>query len=96
VAEEGKEPAPLELRIVDSFARDYRRLPDAVRTKADEQIVRLLRREFHHPSLGFKKMRGTRDIWEARVTRNYRITLHLEPGRIVLRRIGTHDVLEKP
>jgi hypothetical protein len=67
-----------------------------IQAKTDEQIRRLLRREFHHPSLGFKKMRGTRTLWEARVTRNYRMTLEVEPGRIVLRRIGTHDILGTP
>jgi mRNA-degrading endonuclease YafQ of YafQ-DinJ toxin-antitoxin module len=47
------------------------------------------------PSLRTKKMHGLEDIWEARVTLSYRITFQRTGDTLLLRRIGTHDVLER-
>jgi mRNA-degrading endonuclease YafQ of YafQ-DinJ toxin-antitoxin module len=41
-------------------------------------------------------MRGTSEIWELSVTMNYRITFQLRDEVMLLRRIGTHDVLRRP
>lgn len=47
-----------------------------------------------HPSLQVKKMQPkTRGIFEARVTRSFRMTFTLEGEAILLRRVGTHDIL---
>jgi mRNA-degrading endonuclease YafQ of YafQ-DinJ toxin-antitoxin module len=40
-------------------------------------------------------MRGVENIWEARVTLSYRITYEVSGETLVLRRIGTHDILRK-
>ena len=41
-------------------------------------------------------MEGAPSIWELRVSQNYRITLQFEPEGVLLRRIGTHDILNRP
>lgn len=40
-------------------------------------------------------MKGTQGIWEASVTLSYRFTFNWESDLIILRRIGTHDILQK-
>jgi mRNA interferase RelE/StbE len=44
-----------------------------------------------HPSLRTKKIKGTRDIFEASVTMSIRITFQYIKGDILLRNIGEHD-----
>ena len=41
-------------------------------------------------------MEGAPSIWELRVSRDYRITFQFEPEGVLLRRIGTHDILNRP
>jgi mRNA-degrading endonuclease YafQ of YafQ-DinJ toxin-antitoxin module len=38
-------------------------------------------------------MKGAKDIWEASVSMSYRISYQLVGDKIILRRIGTHDIL---
>jgi hypothetical protein len=50
------------------------------------------------PLLQAKKMEGHRDpegrdIWEARVTKAYRMTFVVEGHTYILRRVGPHDML---
>jgi hypothetical protein len=51
-----------------------------------------------HPSLGIRKIKGTRAIFEARVNDRYRFTFEYgEKGEIVLRVVGPHNsALKKP
>jgi hypothetical protein len=49
----------------------------------------------HHPSIQVKKMRGTRNIWEGRVSLSYRFTFQREGNVIILRRVGSHSILNK-
>jgi len=41
-------------------------------------------------------MEGAKDIWEMRVTANYRITFQTTGDTAILRRVGSHDVLRRP
>ena len=75
------------------FHKDYAGLPRNVQDKADNQIRRLAEGAFTHPSLGFKKMAGEENVWEARVTINYRMVFMIDERYIVLLKIGTHDIL---
>ena len=78
-----------------SFDRDYARLPRDIQERADKQLALLLANP-RHPSLQLKKMTGRGDIWEGRVTRDYRFTFVVEGDTYALRRIGSHDVLKRP
>jgi mRNA-degrading endonuclease YafQ of YafQ-DinJ toxin-antitoxin module len=40
-------------------------------------------------------MHGVEGIWEARVSISQRITFELAGDTLILRRIGTHDILRK-
>lgn len=41
-------------------------------------------------------MEDPRDIWEGRVSRDYRFTFQIIGDIYLMRRIGTHDVLRRP
>lgn len=75
--------------------QDYKGQPSKIQQRFDKQLGLFLLNP-RHPSLRIKKMEGAGDIWEARITRSYRFTFHIDQGVCVLRRIGTHDVLKTP
>lgn len=79
----------------DPFKKDFKKLPKEVKRKT-EQSLRFLIENIQHPSLRVKKMEGVRDIWEASVTMQYRFTFEIREDDIILRRIGTHNILKRP
>ena len=44
-----------------------------------------------HPSLGIKRIEGTRRIWEGRASDAIRFTFEKIEGGILLRNVGSHD-----
>ena len=84
----------MNLLALRTFQKDYRKLPRYIQKETDNAL-RLLAENPRHPSLRIKKMQGTQGIWEGSVTMSYRFTFHMEADAIVLRRIGTHDILKK-
>ena len=80
----------------DHFEKCHKKLPNHVQELFAEKIKLLVSSKLTHPSLRVKKMQGTKSIWEASITMNYRFTFELIEGGILLRRIGTHDILNNP
>ncbi len=72
------------------FRRAYKSLPDEIKKQADESL-RMLASNFKHPSLRVKKIQGTKNIWEARVTLDYRMTFQMIKDYCILRNVGRHD-----
>ncbi len=85
----------MRLLFTKRFIRDYRKLPQQIQQTADKQLGLLLS-DAKHLSLKTKKMTDPRDIWEGRITRSYRFTFQIDNDVYVLRKIGTHDVLNHP
>jgi mRNA-degrading endonuclease RelE of RelBE toxin-antitoxin system len=85
----------MQVQTTRLFDRDYAGLPAGIKGRTDKQLA-LLMTNPQHPSLRLKKVRGTDNIWEARISRGYRITLNIVGETIILRRIGIHDVLRRP
>ena len=79
----------------EPFKKDYKHLPLEVREKADQTLGRFSANP-RHPSLHVKKMEGSKDIWEIRVTGNYRITFQFVREGVLLRHMGTHNILRQP
>ncbi len=73
-----------------AFTRDYRKLPDEVRRQVDRQILRL-RDDPHHPSLRTHKHRGEGDLWQARITKNFRLYFSMAGDVLLLEGVGPHD-----
>jgi len=72
------------------FRRAYKSLPEEVKGRVKNSL-RTLAINSRHPSLRVKKIQGTKDIWEARVSLDYRMTFQMVEDYIVLRTIGHHD-----
>ncbi len=85
----------MKVQTTRPFDRDYAQLPEEVKGRVDKQLALLLSNP-RHPSLRLKKIRGTAEIWEARVTRGYRMTLEIAGDTFILRRVGAHYVLKEP
>jgi mRNA-degrading endonuclease RelE of RelBE toxin-antitoxin system len=50
-----------------------------------------------HPSLGIKRIQGTKDIWEGRASDSVRFTFQRIEGGILLRNVGPYDAtLSRP
>jgi len=78
------------------FKRDYKKLSPDIRKQADNKIS-LLVNNLHHPSLRIKKIQGSKDIWEGRVTKDIRFTFQIVKDVYTLRRIGKHnETLKNP
>ena len=80
----------------ERFRACYQRLPSSIQRKIDKQLTRLTQDQ-RHPSLQVKRVRGTRDVWEARVDLHYRMTFERIGDALYLRVVGNHDdVLRNP
>lgn len=57
--------------------RDYNSLIPSLQARVDKQLALLLR-DLRHPSLRAKKHDESRDIWQARATRDHRFYFRIE------------------
>jgi mRNA-degrading endonuclease RelE of RelBE toxin-antitoxin system len=85
----------VKVSFTTHFVRDYKKLPESIQEQADKQIIQLMENP-KHPSLNIKKMEGHNYIWEARITRGYRMTFQIDRDIYLLRRIGPHSVSKSP
>ena len=79
----------------ERFRKDFKPLPAEIQHRTAKALELFLANS-RHPSLHVKKMEGAPDIWELRVTDNYRITFQFVQEGVLLRRIGTHNILRQP
>jgi mRNA interferase RelE/StbE len=78
------------------FKRAWQELTEEEKELA-RKALRNLAIDLRYPALRVKKMQGTENIWEARVSRSLRMTFEFEGDAIILRNIGRHDeTLERP
>ena len=84
----------MKFLVLESFRSDYKQLSRHIQEQVDKAIL-LLEQNPRHPSLRVKKIKGTQNVWEGRVTLAYRLTFNWEADFITLRRVGTHDILRK-
>jgi mRNA-degrading endonuclease RelE of RelBE toxin-antitoxin system len=85
----------MKLYFTRSFIKDYQRLPESLQKAVDHKLELLLKNP-RHPYLKIKKMQDPRNIWEGRMTKGYRFTFQREGETLMLRRLGTHDILRTP
>ncbi|MBI2918858.1 MAG: hypothetical protein HYY01_12820 [Chloroflexi bacterium] len=85
----------MKVQTTRPFDHDYERLSEQAKRRVDKQLHLLLSNP-GHPSLRLKRMQGTEDVWEVRVTGGYRLTLQIVGDTFLLRRVGGHDVLREP
>jgi len=83
----------VEFRTTRTFDKSFLTLPAGIRQRALEKLD-LYENDPRPPSLRVKKMVGTPDIWEMSVTKDYRITFQRDGNAVLLRNIGTQDILK--
>lgn len=72
------------------FKRAAKKLTTEDRDRRDKALLRY-EQDPSHPSLGIKRVQGTKGIWEARASDALRFTFEKIEGGILLRNVGAHD-----
>lgn len=72
------------------FEKAFKALDARVQRKVLRALL-LLEENPRHPSLRVKPVQGTKEIWEARVDRQYRMTLQFEQDTRIMRNVDSHD-----
>lgn len=85
----------MQLLRTERFKKDFTRLPSDIQERLGHTLERFVDKP-RHPSLHVKKMEGAPDIWELRVSDNYRITFQFVQEGALLRRVETHNILRQP
>ncbi len=86
----------MKILRTDSFRRDYKKLPEKIKSQA-QKALQLLVANLSHPSLRPKKIKSRENIWEARVTKDYRFSFEIRGDAYILRRVSKHnEVLRRP
>ncbi len=80
----------MKIARTERFKRAYRKLSPEDQARA-KKTIRLLLENPRHPGLRVKRVKGTRHIWEARVSRCCRLTFEIRDDAYLLRNIGEHD-----
>ena len=83
----------MNLLFTELFKKDYGDLPVKIQHALDKALIFLIANP-RHSSLRSKKLPGT-EIWYARISRGYRFTFQYGGNHIILRRAGTHDILNR-
>ncbi len=80
----------MPIQRTERFKHAYKKLPPEIQERV-KKTLRLLVSNIRHPSLRVKKIQGTGNIWEARVSRSCRLTFQIEGETYILRNVGEHD-----
>lgn len=81
-------------RTLPRFWEHYAQLPKDIQALADKNF-KLLKANPHHPSLHFKKVSKSRQLWSVRVGANYRALGREKPDGILWFWIGPHPEYDK-
>jgi mRNA-degrading endonuclease RelE of RelBE toxin-antitoxin system len=79
----------MKLRFTERADKDYADLPVIIRKALGKQL-RFLLLNLNHPSLHAKKYSEALDIWQGRVTRDWRFYFKIEGGEYVILSIIPH------
>ena len=85
----------MHIEATHTFVKLYKKLPAEVKEQT-KKAIELLQSNPTHPSLGHKKMVGYDNVYEVRVSLQYRLTYEKIGEAAYLRKVGTHDLLKNP
>lgn len=85
----------MHIEATRTFIRLFKNLPEDLKQRT-KKALKLLESNPAHPSLYHKKMAGQEDIFEIRISKNYRLTYQRTGNTTYLRKVGTHDLLRNP
>lgn len=83
-------------RVSRVFAREYRKLTPKMQDRVDSKL-RDLQRNPRPPGLGFEKLKGERNpaIYTIHITGNCKLSFELNGSSVWLRRVATHDEIDR-
>lgn len=84
----------MQIARTDHFKSEFKKLPTPIQKQAIVNLEKFINNQ-SHPSLHVKKLQGMKNRWEFRITKSYRVTWQKIKDGILLRHIGTHDILRK-
>jgi mRNA-degrading endonuclease RelE of RelBE toxin-antitoxin system len=79
----------VKLRFTEKADKDYARMPPPVR-KAFAKQLRFLLENRNHPSLHARKYSEALDVWQGRVTRDWRFYFRIEGDEYVILSVIPH------
>lgn len=79
----------MKFRLTDKAERDYNALLPSFQARVDKQLALLLQ-NLRHPSVQAKKYDEARDLWQGRVTRDYRFYFQIDGDTYVILAITKH------
>ena len=79
----------MNLRFSPHFLRAYQKAPPEIQRVFDKQVL-LLQQNLGHPSLRAKKYDEARDLWQCRVTGDWRFYFTIEDDTYHLHEIRSH------
>ncbi len=79
----------MKRQLTDRFLRSFRDAPPAVHKAFDKQS-RMLLENLKHPSLRAKKYDESRNLWQARVARDWRFYFTIEGDTYTIEDIMAH------
>lgn len=79
----------MRIRQTERLRKSYDAAPAAVQ-KAFEKQIRFLAENLHHPSLRAKKYDEAGDVWQARVTRDWRCYFVIQGDEYVIIGLTAH------
>ncbi len=71
------------------FQRSYQKLPDEAKRAFKKQVNYLLK-DILYPSLRAKKYSEGENIWQARITKSYRLYFQIKQGTYIFHDIVAH------
>ncbi len=86
----------MRFRRLDGFKEDYKRLQPDEQALVDKALE-FLAVDPRYPSLRLKRLKGYKEVWEARASRDLCFTFKWVRDIITLRAVGHHDeILHSP
>ena len=85
----------INIVTLPTFDKGFRKLHPNIKNTVLNKLDIFIKNP-SHPELRIKKIKGTADKWEMTITKNYRITFKPVGDTRILRKVGTHDILNNP
>ena len=79
----------MKLKFLPHFVRRYNKAPATIQQAFDKQSLLLLE-NLRHPSLRAKKYDQARDLWQARVTKDWRFFFKILSDSYIIEDITRH------
>ncbi len=74
----------MKIKLTSTAQKQLRKIPVSLRKKSRKQFE-YLAENFKHPSLNVKKHKGSKDLWQGRIDKNWRFYFHIiEPHYIII------------